>query len=120
MKKNEVVDLLLESLSDVCDFVQNILDDQYDFLHHVNLIHQTLFSGFLEGEKKGNTKCTDTDEGHSMSIVGQGRQRPVYLCNAIMCDLSIEWPVMSKQCTSSDYAFEDERDSVLRRCYVDG
>lgn len=55
-----------------------------------------------------------------MSIVGQGRQRPVYLCCAIMCDLSIEWPIMSKHCTSSDYAFEDETDSVLRGCYVDG
>ena len=53
-----------------------------------------------------------------MSIVGQGRQRPVYLCCAIMCDLSIEWPIMSKHCTSSDYAFEDETDSVLRSCYV--
>lgn len=47
-----------------------------------------------------------------MSIVGQVRQRPVYLCCAIMCDLSIEWPIMSKHCTSSDYAFEDETDSV--------
>lgn len=55
-----------------------------------------------------------------MSIVGQGRQRPVYLCRAIMCDFSIEWPIMSKHCKSSDYAFEDETDSVLRSCYVDG
>lgn len=55
-----------------------------------------------------------------MSIAGQGRQRPVYLCYAIMCDLSIEWPVMSKHCTSSNYAFEDETDSGLRGCYVDG
>lgn len=54
-----------------------------------------------------------------MSNVGQGRQRPLYLC-AIMCDLSIEWSIMSKHCTSSDYAFEDETDSVLRSCYVDG
>lgn len=55
-----------------------------------------------------------------MSIVGQGRQRPVYLHSAIMCDLSIEWPIMSKHCTSSDDTFEDETGSVLRDCYVDG
>ena len=65
-------------------------------------------------------KCTVSDEVHCMSIVGQGRQRPVYLCCAIMCDVSIEWPIMSKHCISSDYAFEDETDSVLRSCYVDG
>lgn len=112
-----MVKLLLDSLSDVCDFLQDVLDSQHYFLHHMYLIHQTLFSGFL---KKKTKKCTDTDEVHCMSIVGQGRQRAVYLCCAIMCDLSIEWPIMSKHCTSSDYAFEDETDSVLRSCYVDG
>lgn len=39
-----------------------------------------------------------------------------FIGGAIMCDLSIEWPVMSKHCTSSDYAFEDETESVLRSC----
>lgn len=55
-----------------------------------------------------------------MSIVGQSRQRPVYLCGAITYDLSIEWPIMSKHCISSDYAFEDDTDTALRSCYVDG
>lgn len=68
---------------------------------------------FFPGSYNETKKCTDTDEVHCMSIVGQSRQRPVYLCCAIMCDLSIEWPVMSKHCTSSDYAFEDETDSAI-------
>lgn len=108
--------LLLDSLSNVCNFIQNVLDSQHYFLHHMYLIHQTLFPGFLTKNKK----CTNTDEVHCKSIVGQGRQRAVYLCCAIMCGLSIEWPIMSKHCTSSDYAFEDETDSMLRGCYVDG
>lgn len=52
-------------------------------------------------------------------MLAKARQRLVYH-RAIMCDLSIEWPIMSKHCTSSDDAFEDETDSVLRSCYVDG
>lgn len=111
-----MLEILFDSLSDVGDFFQNVLNGEYNFLHHMYLIHQTLFSGFL----KRNKKCTDTDEVQCMSIVGQDRQRPVYLYCAIMCDLSIEWPIMSKHCTSSDYAFEDETDSVLRSCYVYG
>lgn len=59
-------------------------------------------------------KETDTDEAHKMSNVVQSRQRAVYLC-AIMCELSTEWSIMSKQCTSWDYAFEDETVSLFRR-----
>lgn len=29
---------------------------------------------------------------------------------AIMCNLSIEWCIMSKHCTSLDFVFEDETD----------
>lgn len=104
LDKLKTVNLLLDSFSNVCNGLQNILDNQNYFLHHVYLIHQTLFSGFLKKKQK-REKNTDNDEEHGMSNVGQDRQRPVYLC-AIMCDLSIEWPVMSKHCTSSDYAFE--------------
>ena len=50
--KNEMVELLLDSLSDVRNFFQNILDSQYYFLHHMYLIHQALFSGFLKTETK--------------------------------------------------------------------
>lgn len=110
--------LLLDSLADVCNFLQNVLDDQHDFLHHIYLIHQTLFPSILK-KNPPTKKKGDTDETHCMSNVGQGRQRAVYRC-AIMCDLSIEWPIMSKHCTSSDDAFEDETDSALRSCYVDG
>lgn len=115
-EKYKMVHLLLDSLSNVGDFLQNVLDCQNYFLHHMYLIHQPLFSSFL----KRNKRCADTDEVLCMSIVGQDRQRPVYHCCAITCDLSIEWPIMSKHCTSSDYAFEDETDSVLKSCYVDG
>lgn len=36
------------------------------------------------------------DEVQCMSIVAQGRQRTVYLCCVITCDVSIEWSIMSK------------------------
>lgn len=108
----KMVKLLLDPLSDVCNFLQNVLDNQHYFLHHIYLIHQTLFPGFLKKETT-TKKCTDTDEVRCMSIVAQRRQRAVYLYRAIMCDLSIEWPVMSKHCTASEYALGDETDSVL-------
>lgn len=50
-----MVKILLDSLSDVRDFIQNVLDNQHYFLHHMYLIHQTLFSGFLK--RKKNTVC---------------------------------------------------------------
>lgn len=50
-----MVKLLLHSLSDVCDFFQNVLDSHHYFLHHMYLIHQTLFSGFLKKKKKGQS-----------------------------------------------------------------
>ena len=47
-----MVKLLLDSLSDVCDFLQDVLHRQHNFLHHMYLIHQTLFSGFLKKKTK--------------------------------------------------------------------
>lgn len=40
--------LLLDAFPNVGHFLQNVLDNQYYFLHHMYLIHQTLFSGFLK------------------------------------------------------------------------
>lgn len=52
MDNSKIVKLLLDPFSDVCDCLQNILDNQNYFLHHVYLIHQTLFSGVLKKKQE--------------------------------------------------------------------
>lgn len=48
--------LLLDSLSNVCDFLQDILDNKHHFLHHMYLIHQTFFSSLLKKKRERENK----------------------------------------------------------------